>query len=55
MLIAESGDILGSYGGPGGNATFTFEVPPDSELAGLVGRVGLGITAFGVVYRTETY
>jgi len=55
MVIAESGDILGSYGGPGGAATFTFEVPPESELAGLVGRVGLGISAFGVVYRTETY
>jgi hypothetical protein len=55
VLIAESGDVLGSYGGPGGTATFTFEVPPDSELAGLVGRVGLGIVAFGVVYRTETY
>jgi hypothetical protein len=55
MLIAESGDILGSYGGPGGTATFTFEVPPESELAGLVGRVGLGITALGVVYRSETY
>lgn len=55
MIIAESGDILGSYGGPGGTATFTFEVPPESELAGLMGRVGIGITALGVVYRTETY
>lgn len=55
MIIAESGDILGSYGGPGGVATFTYEVPDDCELAGLWGRVGIGITALGVVYRTETY
>lgn len=48
-LLTSDGNSYGPYGGSAGTATFEFNVPTGCTFAGLCGRAGAWIDAFGIM------
>ena len=49
-FVDDSGNVLGRFGGGGGDLDFIFEIPSCVRLVGFRGRAGDVVNAFGLNY-----